>query len=173
MQANRCIKLWEPCPCGHGSRPCTCVQGPKKSTGTCRCGTTATSTNVDELRQDIDHGICRCTQRAYNDRSRVQRAATVGARLSPPRQNPENMLDLHNQHQSPCQCTATGESRWLTEKDHGNLPVRHDRDVDDQRWTATAETPQFAVTRTRIDPRIRESSLHTEMCEIATKSTGE
>ena len=21
--------LWEPCPCGHGSRPCTCVQGPK------------------------------------------------------------------------------------------------------------------------------------------------
>ena len=24
-------ELWEPCPCGHGSRPCTCVQGPKKS----------------------------------------------------------------------------------------------------------------------------------------------
>ena len=26
-----CTSLWEPCPCGHGSRPCTCVQGPKNS----------------------------------------------------------------------------------------------------------------------------------------------
>ena len=30
-------------------------------------------------------GSCRCTQRACNNRSRVQRSATAGARLSPPR----------------------------------------------------------------------------------------
>ena len=84
--------------------------------GTSRCGTTATSTNVDELSQDIDHGICRCTQRACNDRSRVQRPATVGARLSPPRLNPRNLLNLHNRRRPPCQCTAAGESQWCSEQ---------------------------------------------------------
>ena len=37
-----------------------------------------------------------------------------------------NLLDLHNTHRSPCQCTA-GESLWFSEQDHGNLPLRHDR----------------------------------------------
>ena len=31
VPVHRCTKLWGPCPCGHGPRPCTCVQGPKKS----------------------------------------------------------------------------------------------------------------------------------------------
>ena len=68
----------------------------------------------------LRHGNCRCTQRACNDRSRVHQAATVGARLSPPRQNPrEKKKDLHNRHQSPCQCTATGESRWKLNRTMG------------------------------------------------------
>ena len=28
---HRCNSLWGPCPCGHGPRSCTWVQGPKKS----------------------------------------------------------------------------------------------------------------------------------------------
>ena len=97
----------------------TSSQLSRPTAGNCRCGTTATSTNVDDLRQDIDHGNCRCTQRACNDRSRVHQASTVGARLSPPQQNPQKMLDLHNRHQSPCQCTATGESRWKLNRTMG------------------------------------------------------
>ena len=30
-RVSTCSKLWGPCPCGHDPRPCTCVQGPKKS----------------------------------------------------------------------------------------------------------------------------------------------
>ena len=40
------------------------------------------------------------------------------------------LLDLHNQHRPPCQCTAAGEL-WFGEQDHGNLPLHDDRDVDD------------------------------------------
>ena len=54
--------------------------------------------------------------------------------------------------------------------DHERLPVRHDRDVDDLDETATAETPQFAVRRTRIDHRIRKSSLQLGKREILPKS---
>ena len=61
-------------------------------------------------------------------------------------------------------CTATGENQWSE-----RLPVRHDRDVDDLDETATAETPQFAVRRTRIDHRIRKSSLHVGKREILPK----
>ena len=48
--------------------------------------------------------------------------------------------------------------------------MRHDRDVDDQRWTATAETPQFAVISSRKQDEIRESSLHVGKREILPKS---
>ena len=63
---------------------------------------------------------------------------------------PENLLDLHSQHRSPCHCTATVEFLWIPEQDHGNLPLHHDRDVDDlvqkSRRAATAESPQFFCT---------------------------
>ena len=89
----------------YGSRvPVDTTPGPapvcralKKSTHHGRCGITATSTTVDELREDIDHGICRCTQRACNDTCTTDVDHLV------------NVLQLENLN------------------DHGNLPVRNDR----------------------------------------------
>ena len=55
-----------------------------------------------------------------------KRTATVGSRLSPTTAN--ELLGLHNKHQSPCQCTATREELWSAEQqDHGNRPLHHDR----------------------------------------------
>ena len=54
----------------------------------------------------------------------------MGSRLSP--QLRTNLLDQHNKHRSPCQCTATGECLWFSEqKDQGKLHLRHDRKVND------------------------------------------
>ena len=46
-------------------------------------------------------------------------------------------------------CTAEGESRWSAEQlDHGDEPLRYDREVDDlEKWAATAEKPQFSAPR--------------------------
>ena len=74
----------------------------RPTAGTGRCGITATSTTVDELREDIHHGICRCTQRACNDTCTTDVDHLV------------NVLQLENLN------------------DHGNRPVRNDRDVNDE-----------------------------------------
>ena len=41
-------------------------------------------------------------------------------------------LDLHKKNRSPCQCTVTAEFLLFPEQDHGNPPLHHDRDVDEQ-----------------------------------------
>ena len=80
---------------------------------------------------------------------RRRRAATVGSRLSPT--TAHEQLDLHNKHRSLCQCAAIGEElRSAEQQDHGNRPPRPE--IDDQRWTATAETPQFSAVETQKPP---------------------
>ena len=66
-------ELWEPCPCGHGSRPCTCVQGPKKNPPQPKqCPTSATVgarltsprrhlwTSHDRHNRDNEHLVMNC-----------------------------------------------------------------------------------------------------------------
>ena len=60
-------------------------------------------------------------------------------------------------HLRDCTVRITGTSttkyerrQWnlndlLNSLDHGDQPSQHEQDVDDQRWTATAETPQFSA----------------------------
>ena len=82
--------------------------------------------SVDGLRDVIGRGVCCCTQRTCNNRSRFHQAATVGARLSPPRQTLEDAGP-----DQPTSITLSVYCNWRismeTEQDHGNLPVRHDR----------------------------------------------
>ena len=108
----------------------------RPTAGTGRCCITATSTTVDELREDIDHGICRCTQRACNDTCTTDVDHLV------------NVLQLENLN------------------DHGDLPVRNDRDVDDndelqlrrvhslqsegQKSTSASESPLFTSESVKL-----------------------
>ena len=149
ISSNRCTYLWGPCPCGHDLRPCTCVQGPKNPprnssnigaktlSMSCNCLETDTPTgmsttlskyclgpHVDDLTGHRPPVVAH--QRACNNLSRPPRTATVGARLSPPRQHSRDG-PAQQGHRPPCQRTATGESL----EDQGNLHLRHDRDVVD------------------------------------------
>ena len=55
-------------------------------------------------------------------------------------------------------CTATRENLWSDNcLDHERLSLHRDRDVDDERWTATAETPQFADEDRPQDPKVLPS----------------
>ena len=114
------------------------------------CMITGTSITVDELRQQGHRpppGICYCTQRACNNSVHAQRAATVGARLSPHRLHPK-LLDLHNRHRTP-------ESLWCSEQDQGKLPLRHDRDVT----TLTRRLRTWRCTITGMSNPVHERHL--------------
>ena len=93
--------------------------------------------------------------------SRIRRAATVGARLSPPRLH-SNLLDLHEKHRSPCQCTATGESQWFSGP--RRLPLRHDRDVEDLRnWNVLRRRDELNLRHlncARIPRRCMYTDVH-------------
>ena len=107
--------------------PCTCVHGPKKIKP------------VDECQLRSLHSLLHCLDHhrhlsLRNDRQCATVSgidvATVGSGPSSPRLHPRtrcncgistvasqtaprSLPDLHNQHQPPCQCTATGELRGL------------------------------------------------------------
>ena len=93
--------LWEPCPCGHGSRPCSCVQGPKKSTPHPSCQDRqlellAAATQRRPPPQNCTCGPCNCT---------------TGT--------------------STTKCTATGEIPMISRKSGPwEKPLRHDREAN-------------------------------------------
>ena len=64
--------------------------------------------------------------------SKVERAATVGSRLSP-HPHPRNLLDLHNQDVEHLVNGLQLRNHYGLQNnlDHGKQPLRHDRDVDD------------------------------------------
>ena len=106
-----------PCPCGHDPRPCTCVQGPKKSTPHPSC---------QDRQLELVAGMSTTL-------SRPPRNATVGARLSPPRLHSriagphnrdvdhliyvlqlENLCGLLEETMGICICATTGMSTTLS-----------------------------------------------------------
>ena len=122
-----------PCPCGHGPRPCTCVQSPKKSTP--QLIKPRRQDLVDELQLWINHSFpdtptgmsttlskyCLgphvdnltghrqpvvAHQRACNNMSRPPRTATVGASLSHPR------LHSRTGHAQQTSTTVSMYSNW-------------------------------------------------------------
>ena len=87
---------------------------------------------VDECQLRILHSVLHCldhprhlsTQRQACEQRLQHQRCNCGNSTNFSTSAPK-LLELHNNHRSPCQCTATEETR------NGNLPVRHDRDVDD------------------------------------------
>ena len=60
----------------------------------------------------------------------IPQDGTVGTQLSPPHQHLWNCTTC-TKRASITMRTATGESPWSAEQDHGNEPLHHDGDVDD------------------------------------------
>ena len=81
------------CPCGHAPRPCTCVQAPKNSNSPsehCNYATVAVDCTLNHQTNVVTHNG------RVNDLVQTQerQAATVGARLSPPRLHSRNVDHL-------------------------------------------------------------------------------
>ena len=100
INANACIKLWGPCPCGHDPRPCTCVQGPKKTThrqSTATAQPVAVFCTLNHQTNVVAHNG------GVNDlvQARVRQAATVGSRLTPPQQQLKICRATQQGHRPP------------------------------------------------------------------------
>ena len=105
--------------------PCTWAHGPKKSSQSmsANCGaSTVTALSrrspAPVVKRQACEQQCPASTLQLWDLDRLlhvctrKRGATVGSKPSSQRLHLRNLLDLHNQHQPPCQCTATGESQW-------------------------------------------------------------
>ena len=97
--------------------PCACAHGPKKSTRRRAChqpvqetmptgGTPQFLHCLDQPRHLSLHN-----NRHVND-SVQHRSCNCGISTVSSQTAPRSLPDLHNQHQPPCQCTATRESQW-------------------------------------------------------------
>ena len=116
--------------------------------------------HVNDLVQKLDEPRCPPAQQGHRPRSSTATAEPTQFLPSKPRQlslhndrhgnnsscsrrncgsstvssttAPRNCTTSKPKYRSPCQCTATGESLGFSEKrDHRNLRLRHDGDVDD------------------------------------------
>ena len=86
--------------------------------------------------------FCSRRQQAANS----QRAVTVGAPSLSPRQHLRMCTTTQQGHQQPEIEQQRGNLCGVHNSlDHGDQPPQHEQDVDDQRRTATAETPQFSA----------------------------
>ena len=92
--------------------PCTCIHGPKKSTRQRACHQPVQETMpTAELPQflhclDQPRHLSLHNDRHVND-SVQHRSSNCGISTISSQTAPRNLPDLHNQHQHPCQCTAT------------------------------------------------------------------
>ena len=137
---------------GH-SRPCG-----RSAKNAAKCGKITPPQNLYILSMNKSEappgraGTCRCEITATSTTAKVLRLRHLHSFLQYLNHEP---LSLHNDgHETTCttgasttwQRTATGNLCGLLRSlDHGDLPLRNERDVDNFRWAATAGPPQFAA----------------------------
>ena len=81
---------------------------------------------------------------------------------------PRNCTTCKPKYRSPCQCTATGESLCFSEKrDHRDLHLRHDGDVDDLDTRTVHHVAQRACQEPIQERHQRnlDDRLHSLHCE--------
>ena len=122
--------------------------------GACTTNTTGTSTtfqkycnceismdrNLHSFLHCLDHrhlslttaGMSTTLSKNTRDETIFSTSCNCGSRLSSPQLAPEKPVRPAQQgHRPPCQWNATAKSRWSADRrNHGDLPLRHDRDVD-------------------------------------------
>ena len=97
--------------------PCACAHGPKKSTRQRACHQpvqeTMPTAELPLFLHCLDQpGHLSLHKDRHVGDSAEHRSCNCGISTVPSQTAPRSLPDLHNQHQPPCQCTATGESLW-------------------------------------------------------------
>ena len=100
----------------------------RPTAGTCRCGNTATSTNVDELRHVTDNTPVVAHKR-HATTVQNSTSCNCGSSAVSSTSALENSRTAQQGHRPPC--SATVECPWSDERfGPWNLPLRHDGEVN-------------------------------------------